>query len=83
MGFASHYMAYSVPSTSTWCHLGGSYVHSSHVYITFCKRKAYNEWLLVLYLGKLEVIVMDCLAGTNGGSGRKRKDITSLAKRRV
>ena len=22
-------MTYSVPSTSTWCHLGGSYVHIS------------------------------------------------------
>ena len=29
VGFASHDMTYSVPSTSTWCHLGGSYVHIS------------------------------------------------------
>ena len=25
----SYFMTYSVPSTSTWCHLGGSYVHIS------------------------------------------------------
>ena len=36
---------------------------------------------LVLCLGKMEVIDMVCLAGTNSGSGRKRKGITSLANR--
>ena len=38
----AHYMTYSVPSTSTWCHLGGSYIHISYVFITFCKMKAYT-----------------------------------------
>ena len=32
--------AYSVPSTSTWCHLGGSYIHILYVFVPFCKMKA-------------------------------------------
>ena len=39
MGFASHDMAYSVPSTSMWCHLGGGCKHIAHVFVTFCEMK--------------------------------------------
>ena len=63
MGFASHYMAYSVPSTSMWCHLGGSYIHILYVFVPLCKMKAES----------IMDIDMDHLAGPN-----RKRERTSL-----
>ena len=74
MGFASHYMTYSVPSTSTWCHLGGSYMHILYVFVPFCKMKA---CIILCCMIVLVLLTFSRTQQTDSG-----KDITSLAKRR-
>ena len=56
MGFASHYMAYSVPSTSTWCHLGGLHTHLVCV-CTFLQ----NEGLYNIMLYDRMIVLVLCL----------------------
>ena len=72
MGFASRYMAYSVPSTSTWCHLGGSYIHILYVFVSFCKMKACIIFMLYDFISIMD-IDMDHLAGPNRQTPGKRE----------
>ena len=73
MGFASHYMAYSVPSTSTWCHLGGSYIH---IVCTFLQNEGLYKIMLydrISIMPKVKVIDMNHFAGINRLTPGKRE----------